>query len=45
MQIERRTPEMQKNPTSKAAGTAKTSQPPAKSVSSGEERPRRAQPN
>jgi penicillin-binding protein 2 len=44
MQIPRRTPELQKDTTSKPAGTAKTSQP-AKSVSTGEERPRRAQPN
>lgn len=45
MQIERRPADAPKSTTSKPTGAAKTTQQPAKSVSSGDERPRRAQPN
>ncbi len=45
MQIERRPADAPKNSTSKPTRATKTPQQPAKSVSSGDERPRRAQPN
>ncbi|HYN24549.1 MAG TPA: penicillin-binding transpeptidase domain-containing protein, partial [Pyrinomonadaceae bacterium] len=45
MQIERRPADAPKSTTSKPTGAAKTTQQPPKNISSGDERPRRAQPN